>query len=185
MGPLSAGLIAIIVLWVLAVIGLICQTLFVYRQVDQIVRQQNDDDGDDDSNTKKGFGKKCFSYFFGGVLIPYILMHLSLYFLTDIDAYDPRTRPWYVKAAGEPKDMVIIIDSSGSMLEKDRMKYAKAAAKKVLTTLNDNDRVAVISFATEVHYPGVEFITDIEDAKGTDYEFNELEIRQLLERQEK
>ena len=58
---------------------------------------------------------------------------------------------------------------------------------KVLTTLNEDDRVAVISFATEAHFPGVEFVTEIEAArkKGEGDQFNDREIRTRMERQEK
>jgi len=64
------------------------------------------------------------------------------------DDYDPRFRPWYVSAATpEAKDIVIVIDSSGSM-EGTRMSKAKEAAKVVLSTLNPRDYVALVEFDT-------------------------------------
>ena len=49
--------------------------------------------------------------------------------------YDPRFRPWYAGAASGPKDVVIVIDSSGSM-SGGRIDMAIAAAKKVVDTLS-------------------------------------------------
>ena len=48
--------------------------------------------------------------------------------------YDPRFRPWYAGAASGPKDVLIVIDSSGSM-SGGRIDMAIAAAKKVVDTL--------------------------------------------------
>ncbi|ELU16667.1 hypothetical protein CAPTEDRAFT_192407 [Capitella teleta] len=63
--------------------------------------------------------------------------------------YDPRFRPWYVEAATpEPKDVVVVIDVSGSMNATYKgtklMKIAQEAANTVITTLNPNDRSARI-----------------------------------------
>merc|ERR1712107_182566 len=65
-------------------------------------------------------------------------------------AYDPRFRPWYASAATGPKNIVIIIDKSGSMRDYDRMNIAKAAIKKVLNTLTWSDFAQVIYFASRV-----------------------------------
>ena len=51
-------------------------------------------------------------------------------------------RPWYVEAATPiPKDIVVVLDSSGTMSHGQSMKMAKDAAKTVVTTLNPKDRV--------------------------------------------
>ena len=47
--------------------------------------------------------------------------------------YDPRFRPWYAGAASGPKDVLIVVDSSGSM-SGGRIEMAIAAAKKVVDT---------------------------------------------------
>ena len=60
--------------------------------------------------------------------------------------YDPRFRPWYASAASGPKDVVIVIDMSGSMANGKRTEMAKAAAKKVLNTLSWIDYVSLVSF---------------------------------------
>ena len=59
--------------------------------------------------------------------------------------YDPRLRPWYISAASAPKDVVIIIDSSASMLKSGRLHRAKATAKTLLQTLSKKDYVNVIA----------------------------------------
>jgi len=69
----------------------------------------------------------------------------------DCRAYDPRFRPFYVETATpEPKDVVTIIDHSGSM-KGARMRAAKEAAKTVLSTMNPRDRVGIYVHA--IHLP--------------------------------
>ena len=65
------------------------------------------------------------------------------------DTYDPRFRPWYSSAATGPKNVIIIIDTSGSMGSYSRMSLAKEAATKVLNTLNDYDYIGIVEFDTE------------------------------------
>ncbi|KAJ7382932.1 hypothetical protein OS493_031707 [Desmophyllum pertusum] len=61
--------------------------------------------------------------------------------------YDPRYRPWYVETATpEPKDVVLVIDTSGSM-STTLMNVAKEAANTVLSTMNPRDRVRVTNYA--------------------------------------
>ena len=51
-------------------------------------------------------------------------------------------RPWYVETATPiAKDLVLVIDSSGSMMGRS-MEIARQAAKTVVETLNPNDRVS-------------------------------------------
>ena len=53
-------------------------------------------------------------------------------------------RPWYVETATPiAKDLVLVIDSSGSM-KGDSMMIAREAAKTVVETLNPNDRVRLL-----------------------------------------
>ena len=61
---------------------------------------------------------------------------------------DPRFRGWYAAAASGPKDVVLVIDTSGSMSMNGRMGKAKAAAKWVINTLSWVDYATVVSFSS-------------------------------------
>jgi Ca-activated chloride channel family protein len=52
-------------------------------------------------------------------------------------------------------DMIIVLDRSGSMSEANKMPYAKAAIRDVLSRLNNHDRFALVSFSNNaiVHSP--------------------------------
>ena len=59
----------------------------------------------------------------------------------------------YASAASGPKDVVIVIDMSGSMANGKRVQMAIAATQKVLDTLSWVDHVSVVSFdATATAY---------------------------------
>ena len=61
----------------------------------------------------------------------------------DCRSYDPRFRPFYVETATpKPKDVVLVIDKSGSMVG-SRIRLAKEAAKTFLSTMNPRDRVGI------------------------------------------
>lgn len=62
--------------------------------------------------------------------------------------YDPRFRDWYAGAAAGPKDVIIVIDTSGSMSYSGRMTLARDAAKKVLGTLTSVDYATVVGFSS-------------------------------------
>jgi len=64
--------------------------------------------------------------------------------------YDPRFRPWYVSAASGSKDVVILIDISGSMNTAGRMYLAQQAVVKVLQTLGPSSFVSVVAFSSDV-----------------------------------
>ena len=63
--------------------------------------------------------------------------------------YDPRFRSWYVSAASGPKDVVIVIDTSGSMSQRNRMSIAATAALRLLGTFTDVDHVAMVQFNSD------------------------------------
>lgn len=60
--------------------------------------------------------------------------------------YDPRLRPWYSSGATGPKDLVIVVDVSGSMEQAGRARLAKAATSAVIDTLEWKDWATVILF---------------------------------------
>lgn len=62
--------------------------------------------------------------------------------------YDPRVRPWYVAASSGPKNLVLLLDVSGSMSGR-LLRLMKQAAKRVILTLTVGDRVAIVPFETE------------------------------------
>lgn len=68
---------------------------------------------------------------------------------TDPDMFDARTRTWYVAGASAPKDVVILVDTSGSMTGL-RREIAKGVVFEILDTLTSNDYFAVLRFSESV-----------------------------------
>nr|XP_003410807.1 voltage-dependent calcium channel subunit alpha-2/delta-4 [Loxodonta africana] len=66
-------------------------------------------------------------------------------------AFDCRNRGWYIQAATSPKDIVIVVDVSGSM-KGLRMAIAKHTISTILDTLGENDFVNIIAYNEYVHY---------------------------------
>ncbi|XP_034367844.1 voltage-dependent calcium channel subunit alpha-2/delta-4 isoform X2 [Arvicanthis niloticus] len=66
-------------------------------------------------------------------------------------AFDCRNRGWYIQAATSPKDIVILVDVSGSM-KGLRMAIAKHTITTILDTLGENDFVNIIAYSDYVHY---------------------------------
>jgi len=60
--------------------------------------------------------------------------------------YDPRLRPWYVTASTGPKNVVLILDVSGSMAASNRIGLLKKAVSSVLDTLTHADYVGLVIF---------------------------------------
>nr|XP_030690324.1 voltage-dependent calcium channel subunit alpha-2/delta-4 [Globicephala melas] len=65
--------------------------------------------------------------------------------------FDCRNRGWYIQAATSPKDIVIVMDTSGSM-KGLRMAIAKHTVSTILDTLGENDFVNIISYNDYIHY---------------------------------
>lgn len=70
------------------------------------------------------------------------------------DLYDGRMRPWYVAGASSRKDVVILVDSSGSMTG-SRKDIAKGVVFEILDTLTDNDHFLILKFADSIQQVGV------------------------------
>lgn len=63
-----------------------------------------------------------------------------------IDLFDCRTRPWFIEAASSPKDIVILVDRSGSMTGM-RREVARHVVNNILDTLGNNDYVNILTFS--------------------------------------
>lgn len=65
------------------------------------------------------------------------------------DLFDARTRLWYLAGVSAAKDMVILVDSSGSMTGL-RREIAKGVVFELLDTLRNDDYFAVLRFSETV-----------------------------------
>ncbi|CAL8318462.1 unnamed protein product [Lota lota] len=65
--------------------------------------------------------------------------------------FDCRNRNWYIQAASSPKDVVIVVDVSGSM-KGLRLTIAKHTINTILETLGENDFVNIIAYSDYVSY---------------------------------
>lgn len=66
-------------------------------------------------------------------------------------SYDARLRPWYATAATGPKDLIILLDSSGSMASAGLWDPAVSAAKAVLRTLTDKDFATIVLYSSRAN----------------------------------
>jgi len=74
-------------------------------------------------------------------------------------SYDPRVRPWFTAASSGPKDVILVLDVSGSMNIQGRWNLAKAAAVAVLNSLSIADHFGVVLFSTGARTLSGEFST--------------------------
>ncbi len=93
--------------------------------------------------------------------------------------YDPRYRPWYVAASSGPKNVVIVIDVSGSMgiVDGMRMGITREAAVTIVDTLTVADSFTVIAFSSEAYQLGG--TSYLLEANSTNKERLKAEINQL------
>ena len=76
-----------------------------------------------------------------------LFRHIPAFLQENCGQYDPRRRPWFVAASSGPKDVVLVIDVSGSMSDYERMNIAKDAAVTIIDTLTIADRFAIVAFS--------------------------------------
>ncbi|XP_059061607.1 voltage-dependent calcium channel subunit alpha-2/delta-3-like [Achroia grisella] len=64
--------------------------------------------------------------------------------------YDCRLRPWYVSAGGAPRDVLVLLDATGSMSNSTNQVIAKHFLLALLNALTDDDHVNVLRFNINV-----------------------------------
>lgn len=82
------------------------------------------------------------------------------------DLYDARMRPWYASGSSSRKDMIILVDASGSMTG-SRRDIAKGVVYELLDTLTDNDHFLILKFSDKVQQVGFPTCNKLRLGKAT------------------
>lgn len=69
--------------------------------------------------------------------------------------YDVRSRSWYTQSVTGPKDIVLVIDASASMVQHGRDELAKSAAKRIVGALNAGDSISLVTFSSSADVYGM------------------------------
>jgi hypothetical protein len=77
-------------------------------------------------------------------------------------SWDPRYRPWYVNVVTGPKDIVIVLDVSGSMSQGvTRNVKAIEAMERLMLTFTERDYVGLVLFNDRAYVPAVQCPMDV------------------------
>ncbi|UJR35966.1 hypothetical protein I4U23_028707 [Adineta vaga] len=71
--------------------------------------------------------------------------------IDELDLFDCRVQNWYIRATSSPRDVIILIDASGSMTGLKRS-IAIQTVETILDTLSDDDFVQIIKFQENAEY---------------------------------
>ncbi|CAL8086142.1 unnamed protein product [Calicophoron daubneyi] len=63
-----------------------------------------------------------------------------------LDFFDCRSQPWYLSASAYPKEMIIMVDKSGSMKGRNDI-ISNATVAEILNTLTENDYFNILMFS--------------------------------------
>ena len=80
------------------------------------------------------------------LIIYYCCVDIAMKWKQEVDLFDCRNRFWYIEAASCSKDIVILMDNSGSMTGY-RNTIARRTVGNILDTLNNNDFVNVFNYS--------------------------------------